>query len=141
MGRVTVVAEIAAPPSRVWRAITAPAEVARWDGVVPTGVPDDYPVAGQHARWGTRIAFVPLVLHDRIRVVEAERCLASSIDVGLVHVEERYTLDATPSGTRLTSDNDVSARLTGLGWLAVRLSARSIRASMTRLVAHCEAPA
>lgn len=132
---------MAAPRSRVWRALTVPAEVARWDGVVPTAVPDGYPAAGQHARWGAKIGLLRLTLHDRIRAVETERTLASSIDVGIVHVEERYSLEATARGTRLTSDNDVRARLPGLGWLAVRLTAASVESSMARLVTHCETSA
>jgi len=136
-----VVVEIAAHPTRVWRALTVPAEVARWDGVVPTAVPDDYPVVGQHARWRTKIGFLGLTLHDRVRVVDEERCLASTIDVGIVHVEERYTLEATAAGTRLTSDNEVRSRLPGLGRLALRLGASGVRSSMARLVTHCETPA
>jgi len=137
--RVTVTVEIAAPVARVWRALTVPAEVAQWDGVDPAAVPDGYPEVGQQARWGTKVGFLHLTLHDRIRLVEVERRLASSINVAIMHVEERYTLETTTRGTRLTSDNEVSSRLPGLGWLAARLVSASIRSSMVRFVAHCEA--
>lgn len=138
MSHVRVVVQIGAPAARVWRALTDPAEVAAWDGVVPSGVPAGYPVAGQHARWGTKVGFMRLTLHDRIRAVDVERRLASTIDVGIVHLEECYTLDAVPTGTSLTSDNEVRSRLPGFGWLAARHTEATVRSSMARLVAHCE---
>ena len=135
----TVAVAVVAPvsPARVWRALIEPTEVARWDGVEPLDVPPAYPASGQHARWRTHVGPLSLTLHDRVRAVEYERTLASTIDVGFVHVEERYRLVAGGDGTVVVAENDVTATLPGLRWLAVALTRRSVRASMARLAAFC----
>jgi uncharacterized protein YndB with AHSA1/START domain len=138
MGRVLVTVRTKAPPERVWRALTDPTEVSIWDGVVPRAVPAGYPVPGQHARWRTRVGPVPLTLHDRVRVVDEGRRLASDIDVGFVHVEEEYRLEPTADGTRLVSDNAVRSRLPGLGGLADRMVRRSAEAALARLRELCD---
>ncbi|HEX5613847.1 MAG TPA: SRPBCC family protein, partial [Acidimicrobiia bacterium] len=80
-----------------------------------------------------------LVLHDRISVVDPPVRFAARIDVGFVHVEEEYRLAPTPDGgTELVTDDDVSSRVPGLGWLAVALTKRNVATSMARLRAHCE---
>ena len=137
--RVVVTVDIAVPPERVWRALTDPAEVHAWDGVTAVSVPAGYPAPGQHARWESRTGPVRMALHDRVRVVDAPTRFASTIDVAFVHVEEEYRLDQQDLGTRLVSDNLVSSRLPGLGWLAVVLTRRNVSASMTRLASFCEA--
>jgi len=139
---VTVV--VAAPVARVWRALTDPSEVQRWDGVRAVAIPAGYPAPGQHARWSTVAGPFRLTLHDRVRVVVPPARLASTIDVGFVHVEEEYRLSPSGSGTLLVSDNAVSARsapwgaILGLGPLAALLTARNVGASMARLRAFCE---
>ena len=131
--------EIDAPIERVWRALTVPSEVSQWDGVEPLDVPDDYPAPGQHARWRTRFAGVPITLHDRITAVEDPHRFASTIDVAFVHVEEEYRLTASADGgTSLVSDNDVSSGALGMGGLAARLTRANVRTSMERLRKHCE---
>jgi len=140
MGNVVVTTHIAASPERVWRALTVPEEVTAWDGVTPLVVAPDYPVVGQHARWRTALGPLPLVLHDRITVVDAPSRFAARIDVGFVHVEEEYQLSVGAAGaTVLVTDDAVSSRVPGLGWLAVWLTQREVTASMARLRAHCEA--
>jgi uncharacterized protein YndB with AHSA1/START domain len=142
---VVVTVDVAAPVGRVWRALTDPSEVERWDGVRAVAVPDGYPAPGQHARWSTGAGPLRLTLHDRVRVVEANVRLASTIDVGFVHVEEEYRLRPSGSGTHLVSDNAVSARSArrggalGLGRVAALLTRRNVTASMARLRAFCEA--
>lgn len=138
MRAVRVEVFVACPPERVWRALTVASEVASWDGVTPIDVPDDYPLPGQHARWSTRVGPVRLTLHDRIQEVDRERVLASTIDVGFVHIEEEYHLSATGDGTKLLSLNHVSSPVPGLGPLAVRLTRSSVSASMERLRRFCE---
>jgi uncharacterized protein YndB with AHSA1/START domain len=134
---VVVAALASASPARVWQALVDPTEVAGWDGVEPLEVPPAYPAPGQHARWRTHLGPLSLTLHDRVRTVEPERTLASTIDVGFVHVEERYLLTAGGEGTVVVSENDVTATVPGLGWLAVALTRRSVRASMARLAVFC----
>ncbi|HEX5615708.1 MAG TPA: SRPBCC family protein, partial [Acidimicrobiia bacterium] len=98
MGNVVVTTLIGAPPERVWRALTVPAEVSAWDGVAAVAVAADYPTVGEHARWRTALGPLRLVLHDRISVVDPPVRFAARIDVGFVHVEEEYRLAPTPDG-------------------------------------------
>jgi uncharacterized protein YndB with AHSA1/START domain len=135
---VIVTVEIAAPVDRVWRALTVPSEVTRWDGVTPSDVPEGYPAVGHHARWRTRVGPVRLTLHDRIGAVDPMTRLASSIDVGFVHVDEEYRLEPSPGGTTLVSHNEVRSRIPGLGGLVVRLAQDDVEASMGRLKVFCE---
>lgn len=139
MRRVVVELRTMASPARVWQALTVPDEVGAWDELEPLDVPDGYPAAGQHARWRTRAGRLPLVLHDRVQLVEAQSRLASVIDVGFVHLEEEYRLVSEDGGTLLVSDSQVRARVPGLGRLAERAVRRSVEASMARLGRFCEA--
>src|SRR5579864_6358254 len=136
--RITVTTRISAPPDRVWRALTVPSEVECWDGVTPIDVPDAYPKAGQHARWSTRAGPFRLTLHDRILIVDPPRRFASTIDVGFVHVEEDYHLNACRAGSELISANDVRSSIPGLDGLAARLSKSNVAMSMERLKVFCE---
>jgi uncharacterized protein YndB with AHSA1/START domain len=138
MGNVIVTTQIAAPVERVWQALTVPAEVSAWDGVTPIDVAADYPVVGQHARWRSSLGSVGLTLHDRITVVEPPVRFAATIDVGFVHVDEEYRLAALDAVTELVTDDAVSSRVPGLGWLAVRLTRANVVGSMSRLRDHCE---
>jgi len=135
---LAVVVDIGAPVPVVWEALTVPARVSAWDGVEPVDVPPGYPAPGQHARWRARLGPLRLTLHDRVRAVDPGLCLASTIDVAFVHVEERYTLAETAGGTRVTSDNAVSSPVPGLSPLAHRLTRTNVAASMDRLKAYCE---
>jgi uncharacterized protein YndB with AHSA1/START domain len=93
--------DIAAPASRVWRALCGPAAVARWDTTVVAALdaPPDYPLPGQHVRW--RCRDTSELLHDRPQDVEPERRLHSLLDFGRQHLDETYELSETPEGTRL----------------------------------------
>lgn len=139
MGRVIVTVRIAAPPDRVWRALTVPSEVQVWDGVTPVDVPGDYPTPGHHARWSSKVGPVRLTLHDRVRAVDPVSRFASSIAVGFVRVEEEYRLKRCADGCDVVSDNDVRSSIPGLRWLAVRLTATNVESSMKRLQLFCEA--
>lgn len=128
---------IEAPVDRVWRALTVPEEVSRWDGVEPADVPPGYPRPGQHARWLTRLGPIRVVLHDRLQVVDPPFRLTSVIDVGFVHLSEDYLLTEIPTGTALVSHNAVSSSVPGLGGLAAWLTRRNVGASLDRLVTYC----
>ena len=84
---------IATSVERVWRALTAPAEVVQWDsGVIePIDAPADYPQPGQHVRWRYRYGPIPLILEDRPSEVVPNSILRSSITLaGSMTALSRY---------------------------------------------------
>jgi uncharacterized protein YndB with AHSA1/START domain len=137
---IIVTIRIGVPPARVWRALTIPSEVQAWSGVTPCDVPPGYPVAGQHARWFSKMGPLRLVLHDRVQVVERTTRLASSIAVGFVRIEEEYRLEPHGPGSELVSANEVRSTVPGLGRLAARLTRTDVEASMQRLKEFCDRP-
>ncbi|MGH9156259.1 MAG: SRPBCC family protein [Acidimicrobiales bacterium] len=130
-------AVVGAPPARVWRALTDPAEVQAWDGSVPLAIPVGYPQAGQRARWRTRLGPVPVTLFDHVRFVEPDRRLAATVRFGFVTVDEEYRLGpSADGGTVVVSDNTVTSRLPGLDRVAAGIVRRSTRAAMANLASH-----
>jgi uncharacterized protein YndB with AHSA1/START domain len=115
--RTSIDVVIAAPLDTVWRALTVPADVERWAGVTAAALPDDYPQAGQHARWHDR----GVVLHDYIVEVRPGRLLASRLARASATVVEHYHLQrrgrgatrlrATWHGHPALADNAASMRL------------------------------
>lgn len=93
---------IESPSRRVWRALTVPEEVIRWDErVLALRDPvSGYPAEGQAVRWRYRLGAVPVDLHDRLLEVVPERRLRSAISLGLFRFEQTYTLDASNDSTR-----------------------------------------
>jgi uncharacterized protein YndB with AHSA1/START domain len=140
--------EIDATRQRVWRALSTPAEVVRWDaGVIePLDAPHDYPRAGQHVRWRYRLGPVPLILHDRPTRVDPASVLRSSIRLGLFDFDETYTLrDQGSAGTRLTAELSLASTIPVLGSLLERvlgqpLARSTVRTSLTAIKRHCEQP-
>ena len=87
-------AVIGAKRERVWRALTVPDEVLRWDNRVITLLDPaaDYPRAGQRVRWTYRIGKISLTLRDApVEVVPPER-LRSALALGPIRFEAAYTL-------------------------------------------------
>jgi hypothetical protein len=144
----TETVEIAASVERVWRALTAPAEVVQWDsGIVePIDAPPDYPQPGQHVRWRYRLGPLPLILHDRPTEVLRGSTLRSSIDLGPFSFDETYQLRSPESSTTLLSARLVlSSRLPVLGSLLERvvgapLARTTVRSSLDAIRLHCESP-
>ncbi len=146
MERFAIELVIAAPPSRVWRALCDPAEVVRWDTSVVEALdaPSDYPQPGQHVRWRTR-AGVARILHDRPQEVIPERRLRSSLRLGLLCFDETYALGAAAdeTETKLTVTMEVTVPIPVVGtligrWYALPVSRRAVAASMDALKRHCE---
>ncbi len=137
--------EIAAPPERVWRALTDPAEVVRWDtGIVaPIDAPADYPRPGQHVRWRYRLGPLPMTLHDRPSEVVPAATLRSSITLGPFAFDETYSLRADGAGTALTADLSLASAVPLLGGLLERvvgapLARSTVRLSLAAIRRHCE---
>jgi hypothetical protein len=130
----------------VWRALSDPAEVLRWnrDLVRPLDAPADYPRAGQHVRWRYRLGALRLILHDRPTHVTPPTILRSRLRVGPLALDETYTLRAGgPASTRLTAALAVSSALPLLralleGPLGHRLARATLHRSLTALKHHCE---
>jgi hypothetical protein len=138
MARVTVTTDIRCPKQRVWEALTTPEQVREWDGAVPLAIPEGYPAPGQVALWRTRIGPLQTILKDRIEIVEERTRLRSLIDIALLHLEEDYRLEGDGEVTTLVSDNRVSSRLPGFGWLASLAARTTVERSMGRLKNFCE---
>lgn len=135
---------VAAPPARVWRALSDPAEVVVWDtGVVaPLDAPADYPQPGQHVRWRYRNG--PFrVLHDRPKEVVPEQRLRSVLALGPVRFDETYTLQARDGGCLLTAAMLVWTPVPLAGALVDRLYAgpaakQAVAASLSNIKRFCE---
>jgi len=98
---------ITAERDRVWRALTTPSELIRWDEQIIElldPVPD-YPQLGQQVRWRCRIGSIPIVVHQTIQEVQPGERLQSAISRGVLCFDETYTLAqelALPDRTRLS---------------------------------------
>ena len=98
---------ITAGRERVWRALTTPSELIRWDDeliALLDPVPD-YPQLGQQVRWRYRIGSVEIIVHQTIQEVQPGERLQSAICRGLFRFDETYTLAdevASPDRTRLS---------------------------------------
>jgi hypothetical protein len=96
--------QIGATPARVWRALTDPGEVVRWESGVRQALnaPPDYPRPGQRVRWRTSSG--PFrILHDRPVEVLPGRKLRSALSVGPFRYDETYLLEAADGGCTLTA--------------------------------------
>ena len=112
---------IRADRSRVWRALTEPAEVAAWDESVIGAVdpPLDYPRPGQHVRWRARLGEVSMILHDRPLEVVPEAKLRAKIELGLFRFDETYTLAPAPPDEAGAPRTRLSMRLVAANSLPV----------------------
>ncbi len=107
---------IGARHTRVWRALTDPAELVVWDEriLAPLESEDGYPFSGQHMRWRYRIGPIQLVLHDHPLEVSAPEKLRTAISFGSLQYEQTFTLlpeegpqPRTRLGMRLVASNSV----------------------------------
>jgi hypothetical protein len=137
---------IEASVERVWRALTAPAEVVQWDtGIVePIDAPSDYPQPGQHVRWRYRLGPLPLILDDRPTEVLENSTLRSSIELGPFSFDETYELSSPrPAITLLSARLTLSSELPVVGVLLERLAGApvaraTVRTSLRAIKRHCE---
>lgn len=101
---------------RVWRALTDPAEIVRWDDralrlLEPVTAPLE---PGSVLRWRYLLGGVPVELREEIVDLVAEERLHALAQLGLLRFEETFTLaeDAadparTRLGLRIAADNAV----------------------------------
>ncbi len=97
---------ITADRKRVWRALTTPSELIRWDDQIVALLEPapDYPNPGQRVRWRYRIGSIEIDVHQTIQDIQPGERLRSAISLGLIQFDNTYTLkseNATPEQPRL----------------------------------------
>jgi uncharacterized protein YndB with AHSA1/START domain len=97
---------VGADRERVWRALTVPEELIRWDEqlVALLHPADGFPREGQQVCWRCRRGSIILTLRNRPLEVVSEKRLRSANAMGLFHFDETFTLDheaGDPERTRL----------------------------------------
>lgn len=138
---------IHAPRSRVWRALTTPAELIRWDKAILSLVEpaDEFPAVGSRARWRYQLGSVPVELRDRpLEVIEGSR-LRSDVSLGLFRFEQTWSLaddkDATRLGIHLAAGNSIPVVGGTVDRFDVRrLAAEYVDGKLRALRLWCEAP-
>jgi len=141
---------IGADRARVWRALTAAAEVVRWDERVMAleGPAGEYPRVGKSVRWRYRLGSIPVVLHEQpLEVIEGSR-LRSTVALGLFRFDETFQLTSEPGDgerTRLTlklvASNSVPVVGGALDRFAVRrMAVDFIDAKLRAVQKWCENP-
>ena len=126
---------ITADRERVWRALTTPSELIRWDDqiVALLDPAPDYPNPGQSVRWRYRIGSVEIDVHQTIRVIQPHERLQSAIALGLFRFDETYTLtpeNAAPDRTRLSLSVVSSNSVPVVGGLLDRFTVRRLSAKL-----------
>ena len=98
--------EVNANRDRVWRALTVPEELIRWDEklVALVDPADDYPLEGQQVRWRYRLGTIAVMLRNSLLEVVPKKRLRSATSMGLFRFDETFTLGheiGDPERTRL----------------------------------------
>jgi hypothetical protein len=139
---------VSADRGRVWRALTDPAEVPRWDAAVRglVDAPNGYPHVGVAVRWRYHVGSVTLLLRDRpLEVVPLER-LRSDVSLGSFRFDQTWSLapgEGAPGRTRLglhlASSNEVALLGAVLDRFDVRrMAAEYVDARLRSLRRWCE---
>ena len=121
--------EVGANRDRVWRAITVPEELLRWDEqlVALLDPADGYPLEGQQVRWRYRLGTIVVMLRNSLlEVVPMER-LRSATAMGLFRFDETFTLgheSGDPERTRLHLKLIAANSVPVVGGLLDRFSVR-----------------
>lgn len=142
---------IGAERDRIWRALTIPSELIRWDEplVALLDPAPDFPQLGQRVRWRYRIGSVPVVVHQTIRGVQPGEILQSAISRGVFSFDETYTLavdaalpDRTRLSLRVATSNSTPLVGGSMDRFAIRrLSAELIDSRLRALQKWCESNA
>ncbi len=140
---------IAAGRGRVWRALTVPEELQRWDErlLSPIDSTEGYPREGSTVRWRYRLGSVRVVRSEQpLEVVPGQR-LRAQLGFGSLRIDATWTLsdenegDQTRLGLRLVTPNSVPV----LGGLFDRFSVRELAAELAdaqlrQIQKWCEGP-
>jgi uncharacterized protein YndB with AHSA1/START domain len=126
---------IGAPRQRVWRAITRPDEVVRWDERIDSALDpmDGYPRVGRDVRWRYRLGRVAVELRDSPREVVPGERLRSAVALGLFRFDETFSLAdeaGDPGRTRLTLKLVASSSVPVVGGLLDRFAVRRLASDL-----------
>ena len=148
-------AVIGAPRARVWRALTTPAELIRWDkSILSLMEPaDDFPTPEKTARWRYQLGAVSVILRDRPLEVSEGHRLRSDVSLGLFRFDQTWSLASesraangsptavTRVGLHLAAGNSIAV----VGGMVDRFDVRRLAAEymdgkLRGLRAWCEGP-
>ena len=139
-------AVIHAPRSKVWRALTVPAEIIRWDKSILSLLEpaDDYPSVGVEAHWRYKLGAVPVILRDRPLEIMTGRKLRSEVALGLFRFEQTWTLADEADATRLGVQLAAGSTIVVVGGVVDRFDVRRLAAEyvdgkLRALRSWCEA--
>lgn len=119
-------AVVDAGPAEVWRAITDPAEVIRWDAsalalLEPGG---DWPRVGRYLVWRYQLGTVSLRLRDSALEVVPEKRLRSQVSLGSFRFEQIWSLADDAGRTRLGLSIGSASALPTMGGALDRFDVR-----------------
>ena len=125
------------PPEKVWRALTEPAQIARWFPAAWGRTTTDFqPVVGATFRMDAekKRGWRGSVTGKVLEVVPQRRLVytwAGSPQEDIEPTRVEWTLESTPNGTRLRFIYTLSPQFTGLtGWMAEKGAGASWRKMM-----------
>ena len=133
---------VSAARSRVWRALTVPDELIRWDDKILSLLdpPDGYPRAGQQIRWRYRVGAIPVTLcNSPIEVVPNER-LHTATAIGLFRFDETFTLGNDGNDrqrTRLQLKLSAANSVAVVGGLVDRFTIRELGSELVDRKLRC----
>lgn len=141
---ITIAMSIAvgAGRDRVWRALTVPDELIRWDDKILSLLdpPDGYPRVGQQIRWRYRVGAIPVMLRNSaIEVIPNER-LRTVTAMGLFRFDETFTLGNEGNDlhrTRLQLKLSAANSLAVVGGLLDRFTIRRVGSELVDRKLHC----
>jgi hypothetical protein len=133
---------VSAARSRVWRALTVPDELIRWDDKILSLLDpaDGYPRTGQQIRWRYRVGAIPVTLRNSaIEVIPNER-LRTATAMGLFRFDETFTLGNDGEDlqrTRLQLKLSAANSLAVVGGLLDRFTIRRVGSELVNRKLHC----
>jgi len=126
---------VSADRGRVWRALTEPAELIRWDESLVTLLfnSDDRPQPGRSTRWRYRLGATTIDMRNELLEVIPGEFLRSATAIGLFRFGESYSLstevgdtDRTRLHHKLVAENSLPV----VGGLLDRFAIRRIAAGI-----------
>jgi uncharacterized protein YndB with AHSA1/START domain len=122
---------VGADPERVWRALSVPEELIRWDDRLEALLDpaDDYPQSGQEIRWRCRLGSIAVVLRNSLLEVVPRERLRSTTEMGLLRFDETFTLGCEaddPHRTRLQLKLVAANSIPVVGGLIDRFAVRRL---------------